>query len=135
MQQAHKRSFPCAELHKSCGQNRASQTGYETWICELGKKTFVNLDVEVNEKRVPLNQKSKLNHESISSSTWKLGTLEPWIVFFVWTRPYFLQIGNRLHCTWHARYNTVGISVRHSVSPYVNFTSIPIPNYCRPCAQ
>ena len=26
-------------------------------------------------------------------------------------------------------------SVRHSVSPYVNFTSIPIPNYCRPCAQ
>jgi hypothetical protein len=24
--------------------------------------------------------------------------------------------------------------VRHSVSPYVNFTSIPIPNYCRPCA-
>jgi hypothetical protein len=42
----------------------------------LAKKTFVNLDVEIKEKRVPLNQKSKLNHESISSSTWKLGTLD-----------------------------------------------------------
>jgi hypothetical protein len=33
------------------------------------------LDVEVNEKRVPSNQKTRLNHESISSSTWKLGLL------------------------------------------------------------
>ena len=70
-----KRSFPCAELRKSCAQNRASQTGYETWNCELGNKIFVNLDVEVNEKRVPSNQKTRLNHESISSSTWKLGLL------------------------------------------------------------
>ena len=69
------RSFPCAELRKSCAQNRASQTGYETWNCELGNKIFVNLDVEVNEKRVPSNQKTRLNHESISSSTWKLGLL------------------------------------------------------------
>jgi hypothetical protein len=27
------------------------------------------------------------------------------------------------------------LGVRHSVSPYVNFKSIPIPTYCRPCAQ
>lgn len=50
MQQAHKDLFSPSELRKSSGQNGASQTGYETWICELGKKAFVNLDVEINER-------------------------------------------------------------------------------------
>ena len=51
------------------------QTGYETWT-STWLKNIVNLDVKVNERRVPLTQKSKLNHESISSSTWKLGNLD-----------------------------------------------------------
>ena len=47
------------------------------------------MDVDVNERRVPLNQKSKLNHESISTSTWKLGNLD--VNFFDWTPPYRRQ--------------------------------------------
>ena len=80
----------CARLHlhspgvdhcKTCGQNWKSQTGDKTWICEHGKETFVNLDVEVNKRRVPPNQKStKLNHESTCSSIWKLG-------LFFWSGP------------------------------------------------
>jgi ribosomal protein L37AE/L43A len=50
MQQVHKDLFSSAELCKSCGQNRTSQTGYETWICKLGKKSFVNLDIKVNKR-------------------------------------------------------------------------------------
>jgi hypothetical protein len=59
--------------------------GYETWICELGKKSFVNLDVEVNERRVPLNQISKLIHTSMGYppfEPWKLGCKKT-----EWTRP------------------------------------------------
>ncbi len=47
------------------------------------------MDVDVNERRVPLNQKSKLNHESISTSTWKLENLD--VNFFDWTPPYRRQ--------------------------------------------
>ena len=42
---------------------------------------------------------------------------------------HMLQPSNNSTEIWFKR------GVRHSVSPYVNFTSIPIPNYCRPCAQ
>jgi hypothetical protein len=63
------------DLCKTCGQNVTSQTGYETWICEVGKNTFLNLDFEVNERQFPPKQKSKLNHELTSSSTWKLGLI------------------------------------------------------------
>jgi hypothetical protein len=38
-------TFLLAEFPKSSGQNGTSQTGYETWIYELGKKSFVNMDV------------------------------------------------------------------------------------------
>ncbi len=82
------RNCRCVCNQRSCLQNfpkvvvrtEQSETGYETWICELGKKTFVNLDVEVNERWVSPTQKSKLNHESTSSSTWKLGNLD-WFIF------------------------------------------------------
>jgi hypothetical protein len=43
---------------------------------------LVNLDVQVNERQVPLNQNSKLNHELIGLITWKLGSK-----YFVWTPP------------------------------------------------
>ena len=36
-------------------------------------QNLVNLDVNANKRRVSLNQKSKSNHKSISTSTWKLG--------------------------------------------------------------
>jgi hypothetical protein len=49
---------------------------------KLGFKILVNLDVNVNERRVPLNQNSKLNHKLISTSTWKLGCN-----LFDWTPP------------------------------------------------
>jgi hypothetical protein len=68
--------FLLAEFPKSSGQNGTSQTGYETWICELGKKSVVNLDVVANERQVPPNQKSNLNHERKGYApleTWKLG--------------------------------------------------------------
>ena len=44
------------------------------------------MDVEVNERRVPSNQKSKLIHESkgyVPLETWKLGLKKT-----EWTRPY-----------------------------------------------
>jgi hypothetical protein len=56
------------------GQKGTSSTGYETWIFETWQKSFVNLDVEVNERRVPSNQKSKLIHESKGYAP-----LETWI--------------------------------------------------------
>ena len=63
-------------LCKMIGQKGTSSTGYETWIFETWQKSFVNLDVEVNERRVPSNQKSKLIHESKGYApleAWKLG--------------------------------------------------------------
>ncbi len=51
------------------------------------------MGVEVNERRVPLNQKSKLNHECIQLyGLSALGNLETWMHFFNWTPPY--PIGN-----------------------------------------
>jgi hypothetical protein len=61
-------------LCKMIGQKGTSSTGYETWIFETWQKSFVNLDVEVNERRVPSNQKSKLIHESKGYAP-----LETWI--------------------------------------------------------
>lgn len=58
---------------KSGGPKASFATGYETWICKFGFKNLINLDFEVNKRQVPLNQKSKMNHESKSLSTWKLG--------------------------------------------------------------
>jgi hypothetical protein len=63
-------------LCKMIGQKEKCSTGYETWIFQTWEKSFVNLDVQVNERRIPLNQKSKLNHELIRSITWKLGNLD-----------------------------------------------------------
>ena len=35
----HSHSYsPGVGLCKTCGQNVTSQTGYKTWLCELGKK-------------------------------------------------------------------------------------------------
>ena len=36
------------------GEQGISSTGYETWIFQTWQKSFVNLDVEVNERRLPL---------------------------------------------------------------------------------
>jgi hypothetical protein len=77
--------FLLAEFPKSSGQNGTSQTGYETWICGLGKKSFVNLDIVVNKRQVPPNQKSKLNHARKGYAPLKVGNLD--CLFLVWTRP------------------------------------------------
>jgi hypothetical protein len=67
------------------GQKGTSSTGYETWIFETWQNSSVNLHVEVNERRVLSNQKSKLIHESKGCApleTWKLGLKKT-----EWTRP------------------------------------------------
>jgi hypothetical protein len=72
-------------IAKPVVQKQALKQVMKLVFVNLAKKNLVNLDVDVNERRVPLNQKSKLNHESISTSTWKLGNLD--VNFFDWTPP------------------------------------------------
>ncbi len=56
------------------GQKGTSSAGYETSIFQAWQKSFINLDVEVNERWVPSNKFSKLIHESKGYAP-----LETWI--------------------------------------------------------
>ncbi len=68
------------------GENWWGCTGYETWIHELGLKSFVNLGWHHDERWVSPSQKSKSKY--LVMNPWKLRNLDP--SFLVcWTPPYW----------------------------------------------